>query len=776
MRRWQDIFAALREWPVAGAALAILSFLLIFRYVPTHIRLAVRDEEEIAYTRGLVEQGAYDAAQPRLLAFLSARPESPNVPEAHYLLGRAVVLRARKKEFPGVPALDQAWSHLTSARALKHDPAPTWALQMDIAAMLREQGLVHDAVNHYRELVLESRNPEHTLELARALALQALREPAEAAPYLDEAAAYVDDFLKTAPPERRLRGFLARSHIFWSLKRYDEMLNALKPAFEEFPDEPALLLERGRALARLKKSTEAAADVEAAVARLVDPALREQARILQLELLAQTRDSRARDACLDVIRSGSPAAPFASLILGLIQMGQKEDPFDAFRAGLSKIAGMHAYEAVSFDFAAFYAAVRAAGEAETDDARLSRFAALNLMVQKIHPGQTEYILDLARLWRRAGDLLSARAAELERGEEAGGAEGARHAAASRYYSASESFNTAVDSGRLEENEIQACLLAAADACTAGRFFERAAVFYRRYYEYDTSRNYAGLFRQAESLRKAGAFTAGRFGEPDALSAFAEYVERVPLGDPMVPRALLNRAAIFAELGRREEAVGEYDRVLREPSLGIDPQAQEWSDALLGRGRTLLEMADALRAGGPERRHRRHLIEGRETLAQYLERYAEGGGAPREGSIEAVWLLLRADMQERAWADALSRLRLLEQIAARVPDGVRAGHEEDLREAQFLKGDLLFNLGEFPAAAKAYDEACRRHSGSEWRLRGEVGLARSLLRMGLKEDARQACERARVIYEGRREAFDRSLAGRGKDYWNSALDEIEKETR
>ena len=56
----------------------------------------------------------------------------------------------------------------------------------------------------------------------------------------------------------------------------------------------------------------------------------------------------------------------------------------------------------------------------------------------------------------------------------------------------------------------------------------------------------------------------------------------------------------------------------------------------------------------------------------------------------------------------------------------------------------------------------------------LGIARSLLRLGRKDEAKRAFESARAAYESGREAFDASLDGRGKEFWAARMREIEGE--
>jgi hypothetical protein len=120
---------------------------------------------------------------------------------------------------------------------------------------------------------------------------------------------------------------------------------------------------------------------------------------------------------------------------------------------------------------------------------------------------------------------------------------------------------------------------------------------------------------------------------------------------------------------------------------------------------------------------------------------------------------------------MTRLRGLASLAARVPENARAPYAARLTEARFVEGDLQLTLDNPAAAFQAYGEAMRRATDPEDRLRGMIGRARALSRLQRKEEARQDYSNARALFDG-----DRSFAGRGRDYWEIALDALAREVR
>jgi tetratricopeptide (TPR) repeat protein len=286
---------------------------------------------------------------------------------------------------------------------------------------------------------------------------------------------------------------------------------------------------------------------------------------------------------------------------------------------------------------------------------------------------------------------------------------------------------------------------AAEACAAGGLHLRAASLYRAWFDLQPGSNAAGLFHRAASLKKAGD-VAG------AMAGFEEYLAKAGPSGKLAGRALLEKAA----LQPAEEAVPTYDRVLKAREVTTSPAQDDWAQALLGRGRALTRLS--------------RTAEARKALTEYLERYGEGS-APRPSSIEASWLLVQVSIQERRWKAGLAQLRDLDTRSARVAEADRAPYTELLKEARFVEGDLHLNLDDYASAFQAFGEAVRRHADSEDRLWGLIGRARALARLERKEEARKDYSNARALFEE-----EKSLAGRGRDYWEIALEALAREVQ
>lgn len=736
-------FVLWREWPLIAAILGIASLALL----PTLARSPeLRDQRERQALDELKRRVDLDpaATEPLLRAFIAAHPESHRLPEARFFLGKAIIQRGRAGEFPGPYALGAAWTAISSAREGGFEAARTWELQREIARQLDERGYFREATLRFSEIHRAGVMPDAALDLARTLAKRALRDPAAREALLDEAASRISEYLRTAPPEKRLRAFLTQSDIYWRAGRYSEILPLLLRELREFPseeDQGRLYLELGKALTRQHRHDEALEALDRAEQLLGETSWRDHAVFFKAVLHQRAGEPECAELCERLFRLNSPLVPVARLVLGLYELevrAQSSDPIGALSAGLAEIRRPAIFDEAGFDFDEFYRSVRQSWVKEEDRATLVRTAALYRDLTRLYPASTAYVRDHALVWLKAGE----------------------HAKAAERFLA-----LAALVGDPAERE--RAVHEAADACAAAKdLHARAATLYRKYFELNPKANAEGLYLQAQELQREGCYRSPRTGESDALSVFAEYIQRARPEDPLLPKALLQRGRMLAELGLREDAVEEFGRLLSgTEGLAIDPTAPEWAEALLGRGRALLELVVSMPAETPTLRRRKLAAEGRNDLREYLERYSERFDH-RAGSVEASSLLARSAILERDWPAAMEALARIESLT-------EPGSEER-QQARFLKGDALFGQGQWDRAVEAYSAAYRADLTSDDRLWGLIGRARAYVRLGRREEARRDFENGRAIYDGRKEMFDRSLAGKGKDIWGPALQALGKE--
>src|SRR5262249_13945733 len=147
-------------------------------------------------------------------------------------------------------------------------------LRRETAALMSEYGLDRDAVDRLRELSDETRDPELALDLVPALVRLAASDPARRHDYLDWASKRISDYLRVAPPDRRVKGILAQARIYREEKRDEELLSLLAAELAEsrVPGDRGLLhLERGHAFDRLGRNMEAMSSSDEAEKLLSDP-------------------------------------------------------------------------------------------------------------------------------------------------------------------------------------------------------------------------------------------------------------------------------------------------------------------------------------------------------------------------------------------------------------------------------------------------------------------------------------------------------------------------
>jgi TolA-binding protein len=720
VRTW--LARAAREWPWAIAVCALLSLFFVPRVVSFGGPDVVQ-RQELDALRHELEAGDPTAAEAGLASFLARYPRGPLRVDASLLLARATLARGRAGIYPGANELGRAWSILQ-----KSPRTPEYSdLRREAAAQSEEYGLAREAVDRFGQLYTERHDPDAALDLARALARRAAAEPQLRVALLDDASARVSDALRVLPADRRARAIPVQARVLREAGRDEDLLRQLSEDLSEArtpADRGLIQLERGRAFARLGRNMEALAALDEAERLLPDPLLRGMAQVDQADLFLRAGNPEGLELCKRVEASDSPAAPFARIVRGAALLAS--DPsagLDALLQGLSRVRRPQLRDGAGFDDSRMRAALAAAVDRESDPERLRKAAAVYGELVRLHPNS-----------RRIG---FAHAALLMR--------------AHRFEEAADRFLATGKSERAEPEDRERAVLSAAEACGEGGLHRRAAALYREYYDLRPAANAAGLFHRAASLRKAGDRDAARAG-------FEEYLAKAGPSGSFAGSALLEVAAIDEASASWPAALAAYDRVLKAREVQTSPEKDDWAQALLGRGRVLLQLSRPKEA--------------RAVLEEYLERYAEGA-APAPASLEAAWLLARAAVDERDWTAGLQRLKTLDALAARLPEADRAPFLGRLREARLLEGEILLARGDAAAAARAYDEAVRAGADPELRLRGLIGRARALARLERLDEARRDYASARALAEKDRGAV---AEGPVREYWDAALQSLAREVR
>jgi tetratricopeptide (TPR) repeat protein len=250
--------------------------------------------------------------------------------------------------------------------------------------------------------------------------------------------------------------------------------------------------------------------------------------------------------------SGSPATPFALIVLGVRDLKARPAAgLEELWSGYSQIRRPRLADDAGFDPAWAIAALRSSADRETDPERLLRHAAIFGETVRLQPLETRLGFDTAAL------LLRAR----------------------RFEAAADRFLATGLSERAEPEERERSLLSAADACAEGGLQLRAAALYKEYTDLRPASNSAGLFHRASSLKKAG-------DAEGAMAGFEEYVRKAGPSGTYAGTALVEKAALLGAAERWTEALEAIDRVLKAREVATAPDKDDWAQALLARGRAL----------------------------------------------------------------------------------------------------------------------------------------------------------------------------------------------
>ncbi|HYF01585.1 MAG TPA: hypothetical protein VEJ18_21870, partial [Planctomycetota bacterium] len=639
----------LREWPLLGAAVALLSALLLPSWFPSRAAL---DASALGEALARLEAGDPAGAEAAGRTFLASRPGSPRAPAVKALVARALVEQVRRGARPPRPALPEAWAMA----------AADLELARNLARMMAEYGLAPEAVVAWREISARDPGPETAFALALALAAQAAAEGSRA--LLEEALETADRASAALPSGERVRAVVLRARLSRIAGRAADALPEVVSAMEAFAD-PAdrarLQLERGRILVRLDRPAEALAALDLAGEGLKgDPA---ELRLARVELYARHGRPEALAIADGLVREKAREGPLARVVAEAGRLASDPVAFEAFASALAELPDPGALAGADVDADWVVHAAREAVEAAAEPAALRGADAAFAELARLRPTDARLALDAARALRRMGDLLRARDAA---------------AAAARHREAGEAYARAaraVDGPALREAAREG-----AEAFARAGAWARAAEMYGLLYDLDPERHAEALFRRAEALRHAGLWASAGSDRPGALEAYEACLLRVAPGDPAIPGVLLGKGLVLERIGRLPEAAVAYRRVLTE-DLGASPLTREWEAALLGAGRVALERALEGDAG-----REAHLAEARARLSEYLERYAAEGDV-RAGAVEAAWRLGRAALEAGDREAALAAF----VVAARLPaaDASARGLQAD---ARFLRADLLYALG------------------------------------------------------------------------------------
>lgn len=332
----------------------------------------------------------------------------------------------------------------------------------------------------------------------------------------------------------------------------------------------------------------------------------------------------------------------------------------------------------------------------------------------------------------------------------------------------------------DNTEYAAALWDAARAYDLGGDLRRAIIAYQEYASGfpDDPRRFEAAYRLAQAYQVTGQFAlaaelyeeliagpqtddgergAVLFGEasyvPLAQTLLAdadetnddraqELLERVVSGAVVMPGATAFRDALF-ELARLHFSKGEHAR------------AVERLDEALAR------FPDDARA--PVGRYR--LAEAHRMLAGDLQKAIEAGGRP-DSELQAMKVQWDETLRT-ALGEFDKAIEALDAIDPRRRDDLE---ELSLRNAFFYRGDCAFDLKDYDAAIRYYDEARDRYANDPASLVAMIQIVNAHVAMGDLDRARTANSRARRFFESLPpEVWDDPYLPMDRSEWERWLD-------
>jgi len=280
------------------------------------------------------------------------------------------------------------------------------------------------------------------------------------------------------------------------------------------------------------------------------------------------------------------------------------------------------------------------------------------------------------------------------------------------------------------------------ACLDGHDYTHAATLLELYLQNETRR------RNAQAMMLLGETLLAQGKLDEALKKLVGCVELHP-HDASAFRARLDAARVYMEKGEPAKAEALLRENLRAELL--TPASAEWRESLF----------DLATIAYFERRY----DEAIPRLDEAAERYPQSPRTPevrylaadacRQRGLQIQQGLRRIQVestrieQSRQATDylisALDRMEQLCQSLARRPESeLSRGDRLVLRNAYFAIGEVLFALGRYEEAAKAYNVVVRRYPDAADTLEAYVQMAAAYRRLNRPRDAQGAAEQAKLL--------------------------------
>lgn len=237
-----------------------------------------------------------------------------------------------------------------------------------------------------------------------------------------------------------------------------------------------------------------------------------------------------------------------------------------------------------------------------------------------------------------------------------------------------------------------------------------------------------LMEKASDLSRQGKWD-------EAIRAFERVIDRGGGSPSEIARARNAKAYALSQIGRDEEAVAEYDRLLASPTAGGSTNHEELARAMYNRGQALRRL-DRNEEALDSFMQTRAYLESDELNARRLA---------ADGLILAGATLLDLDLDEEAFS-----------VFDELSDRFEQANEEELREravrARSFKAQALARTGRIVEAFETFADIENLTAESDnlllrqHRAQAVYGAASALERLGQPEDATALYRRLLEIFD------------------------------
>ena len=586
----------------------------------------------------------------------------------------------------------------------------------------------------------------------------------DANPKLDEALTHNTHYLAAdgLPTEHRHEGMLHRCEILFRMGRTDECLETLGKIPPAAKNKTASIILQGRVLIRRarqlagspRKNDENKRKAEEMIQEAIKSLRRAQGRdtlenqatrksmyligVCFVELgkprSALEQFSRTRQLFTDTPETLAADMAEARLLLGA---GRDRDALDAYRRVLRAVVDPENFSNPWLSLEELRVGMLEAYERFTEARQFEMALRLARLLHPLFP-QVRAMQLTAQAHRQWGEDLLARAGSLP----AGKADSLRHKGRLQLRFAGLAHGR-IARCRITTRHYPDDLWDSAGCYFRGQDFDAATRVLKEYLKNESRR------RHPQALVMLGESRLSLNQIDDALAAFRECVEFHPR-DAAAYRARLLAARAYMEKGEFDKAEG----LLRENLGGdlLEPTSQEWRDSLFTLGELLhiggryQEAIHRLEEAVQRYPDAEESLQARYTIALSYRRSAKAAREKLKSDLVESTRVARAKRIGEFLTAALDQYKQVQKgLGQRQAESELTTLEKaTLENCYFAVGDILFELGRYQEAIKAYSTASNRYQKVPEVLEAYVRIANAYRRLNKPLEARGTLEQAKVV--------------------------------